>query len=67
MNIEIQKPLAVELFFYRKRFLYVGKKRKEALSRKHQFEIKAEHGAGASMTSLHRKYGASVYSIASWY
>ena len=28
--------------------------------------IKEEHAAGASMMSLHRKYGVSVYSIASW-
>ena len=29
-------------------------------------QIKAEHDAGASMMSLHRKYGVSVYSIESW-
>ena len=29
-------------------------------------QIKAEHDAGASMKSLHRKYGVSVYSIESW-
>ena len=31
-----------------------------------KLQIKAEHDAGASMKSLHRKYGVSVYSIESW-
>ena len=29
-------------------------------------QIKQEYDAGASMMSLHRKYGVSVYSIESW-
>ena len=31
-----------------------------------KLQIKQEHDAGASMKSLHRKYGISVYSIESW-
>ena len=31
-----------------------------------KLQIKAEHDAGASMKSLHRKYGVSIYSIESW-
>ena len=31
-----------------------------------KLQIKKEHDAGASMKSLHRKYGVSVYSIESW-
>ena len=31
-----------------------------------KLQIKEEHDAGASMMSLHRKYGVSVYSIESW-
>ena len=31
-----------------------------------KLQIKLEHDAGASMKSLHRKYGVSVYSIESW-
>ena len=31
-----------------------------------KLQIKTEHDAGASMKSLHRKYGVSVYSIESW-
>ena len=31
-----------------------------------KLQIKAEYDAGASMKSLHRKYGVSVYSIESW-
>ena len=29
-------------------------------------KVREEYSAGASMTSLHRKYGISVYSIESW-
>lgn len=32
-----------------------------------KLQIKQEYDAGASMKSLHRKYGISVYSIESWY
>ena len=31
-----------------------------------KLQIKQEYDAGASMKSLHRKYGISVYSIESW-
>ena len=31
-----------------------------------KMQIKQEHKSGASMMSLHRKYGVSVYSIESW-
>ena len=31
-----------------------------------KLQIKHEYDAGASMKSLHRKYGISVYSIESW-
>ena len=31
-----------------------------------KLQIKAESDAGASMKSLHRKYGVSIYSIESW-
>ena len=31
-----------------------------------KLQIKKEHDAGASMKSLHRKYGVSIYSIESW-
>ena len=31
-----------------------------------KLQIKEERDAGASMMSLHRKYGISVYSIESW-
>ena len=31
-----------------------------------KMQIKQEHESGASMMSLHRKYGVSVYSIESW-
>ena len=33
---------------------------------KFKLQIKQEHEAGASMMSLHRKYGISVYSVESW-
>ena len=31
-----------------------------------KMQVKQEYEAGASMMSLHRKYGVSVYSIESW-
>ena len=31
-----------------------------------KLQIQAEHDAGASIKSLHRKYSVSVYSIESW-
>ena len=33
---------------------------------KFKLQIKQEYEAGASMMSLHRKYGISVYSVESW-
>ena len=43
-----------------------GRKGMKHYDESFKLQIKAEHDAGASMMSLHRKYGVSVYSIESW-
>ena len=43
-----------------------GRKGMKRYPESFKLQIKQEYDAGASMKSLHRKYGISVYSIESW-